>query len=206
MWKHVLVQGCYQLFWLFFFMYALPTLKWERYWLTSECQLLSAGPVLAPQPEYCLGRMMLPVEAGGKGYDAGRAEAYCTMLQTCGWPCGERDRVGAAAACSAAVAAVGGGVFAPGDVPTTEKAALCPASSGGGCDVYWEYRRVEQFWEAAHEKQAEEDFKRVDSLLFNSFIFLQVGSCCGRRAWGMHKRRQAHVCARAAHVIALQLL
>ncbi|KAI8473287.1 MAG: plasma membrane calcium ATPase [Monoraphidium minutum] len=35
MWKHILVQGCYQLFWLFFFMYALPTLGWRRYWLTS---------------------------------------------------------------------------------------------------------------------------------------------------------------------------
>jgi hypothetical protein len=174
MWKHVLVQGCYQLFWLFFFMYALPSLNWSRYWTTSECQLLSSGPLSAPRADYCAYRMALPQADGGLGMNSTAAGAYCSMLNTCGWPCGSADHVGDQAACAAGVLAATGRVYAPGVVPGAEKDALCP--DGSACDAYTAYRVVEQYWEARLEKQHEEDFRRGDSLLFNSFIFLQVGT------------------------------
>jgi len=176
MWKHVLVQGCYQLFWLFFFMYALPTFQWQRYWLTDHCTLMETGPVSKPIPDYCLGLMMTPPEAGSMWFNATAAAPYCDLLTQCGWPCGDEFRGGAE--CAAAVAAAGGGAFAPGAVPSTEWGALCPGVAAGSghaaCPLYAEFRRVQQFWEARHEKQEELDFKRLDSLLFNSFIFLQV--------------------------------
>lgn len=43
MWKHILVQGLYQMFWLFFFMYAAPVL-FEQYHITDNCTFIKAGP------------------------------------------------------------------------------------------------------------------------------------------------------------------
>lgn len=57
--------------------------------------------------------------------------------------------------------------------------ALCPGPNNEGCAAYLAYRQVEQYWEAALNHQAEEEFKRADSLVFNSFIFLQVGGGAG---------------------------
>lgn len=43
MWKHILTQGLYQMFWLFFFMYAAPVL-FEQYRITDNCTYVSLGP------------------------------------------------------------------------------------------------------------------------------------------------------------------
>jgi hypothetical protein len=43
MWKHILVQGLYQMFWLFFFMYAAPVL-FEQYRITDNCTFIARGP------------------------------------------------------------------------------------------------------------------------------------------------------------------
>jgi hypothetical protein len=43
MWKHILIQGLYQMFWLFFFMYAAPVL-FEQYRITDNCTFVSLGP------------------------------------------------------------------------------------------------------------------------------------------------------------------
>ena len=182
MWKHILVQGLYQLFWLFFFMYALPTLKWGRYKITSSCELVTSGPRSAPQPGYCLAQMTAPRDAGGFGLDAAAAGTYCTLLTECGLPCG-----GGSPACASALALAGGPVLAPGaPFPAGgERAALC-GPEGGKCDAYSAYRKVEMFWESKHEKQEEADFKVADSLLFNSFIWAQVR---GARGGGGGRRR-----------------
>ncbi|KIY91882.1 Ca2+ transporting ATPase, plasma membrane [Monoraphidium neglectum] len=172
MWKHILVQGFYQLFWLFFFMYALPVLPWPRYWLTDTCTLISNGPILEPSPTYCIDRLSAPDAADGLGFSRPKAAAYCAALTSCNLPCGGPG-ARASAACAAAIAGVGGPSFAPGTVPGNEKEALCGLGSGG-CPAYSEYRAVEQFWESRHEKQTEEEFKRADSLLFNAFIFSQT--------------------------------
>jgi hypothetical protein len=161
--------------------YALPTLQWERYWLTEECALIDAGPSTTPQPDYCFAKLTARAASGGFGMNATQAEAYCGLLTGCGWPCGADLR--GAAACAAAVAAVGGGAFAPGAVPVKPRDALCPAGPAA-CDAYSTLLLVEQYWDARHEKQHEEDFKRVDSLLFNSFIFLQVLLPGGGWFWG----------------------
>jgi hypothetical protein len=43
MWKHILIQGLYQMFWLFFFMYAAPVL-FEQYRITDNCTFIAMGP------------------------------------------------------------------------------------------------------------------------------------------------------------------
>ena len=187
MWKHILVQGCYQLFWLFFFMYALPTFKWERYWVTDTCTLLATGPLGAPDAAYCAARSAAPAAGGGLGLNATAAGAYCGMLNHCGWPCAAGGGRGGAE-CAAAVAAAGGGAFAAGAVPDGAREALCPGGGGGApCAAYTEFRGAQQFWEDAHEAQAGAEIKRVDSLLFNSFIFLQARArrrARSRLLWG----------------------
>ncbi|KAI8477413.1 MAG: hypothetical protein J3K34DRAFT_453016 [Monoraphidium minutum] len=173
MWKHILVQGCYQLFWLFFFMYGLPKLQWPRYWITDQCTFVTAGPLSAgSNPGYCEQRLVAPEAAGGLGLSAAAAAGQCAMLTGCGWPCGG-DAARGAPACAAGIAAAGGPAYAAGAVPSGARDALC-GPGGARCPAYDEFRRVEQFWEKAHEKQDEEDFKRADSLLFNAFIWCQI--------------------------------
>lgn len=43
MWKHILTQGLYQMFWLFFFMYAAPVL-FAQYRITDNCTYIAMGP------------------------------------------------------------------------------------------------------------------------------------------------------------------
>eukprot|EP00891_Asterochloris_glomerata_P004702 jgi/Astpho2/4702/fgenesh1_pg.00067_%23_185_t len=40
MWKHILTQGCYQLFWLFLIIYGAPA-RISRYHVTTECQTMT---------------------------------------------------------------------------------------------------------------------------------------------------------------------
>ncbi len=170
MWKHILVQGLYQLFWLFFFMYALPVLQWPRYHITSECELISRGPVSRPaDPSYCMSQLTMAKARGGLGLDPVLAGHHCTLQTQCGYPCGAGR---GSEACVAALAATGGGTFAVGAMPAVEREGFCPG--GGGCPAYAAFRASEMFWGNKHEKQEIEDFKPADSLLFNSFIFCQV--------------------------------
>jgi hypothetical protein len=144
-------------------------LQWDRYKITSECQLIAGGPLSARAgPGFCAATLAKPADAGGLGLNATAAGSYCTLLTSCGFPCGAPTSPG----CSEALAAVGGAKLA-GAVPSGEKEALC-GPGVGGCPAYDAYRKVELFWGNKHEKQVEEDFKRADSLLFNAFIFSQA--------------------------------
>eukprot|EP00882_Tetradesmus_deserticola_P018267 GHRQ01019621.1.p2 GENE.GHRQ01019621.1~~GHRQ01019621.1.p2 ORF type:complete len:148 (-),score=25.37 GHRQ01019621.1:552-995(-) len=58
MWKHILVQGMYQMFWLFFFMYAAPVL-FERYRITDNCTFATTGPYeVLPNPMFCTNELV----------------------------------------------------------------------------------------------------------------------------------------------------
>jgi hypothetical protein len=70
MWKHILIQGLYQMFWLFFFMYAAPVL-FERYRITDHCTFVTQGPHEAlPDPMFCTNELVsklgLQVSAYGR--------------------------------------------------------------------------------------------------------------------------------------------
>jgi hypothetical protein len=58
MWKHILIQGLYQMFWLFFFMYAAPVL-FERYRITDHCTFATQGPhETMPDPMFCTNELV----------------------------------------------------------------------------------------------------------------------------------------------------
>lgn len=58
MWKHILIQGLYQMFWLFFFMYGAPVL-FERYRITDHCSFATQGPHEAhPDPMFCTNELV----------------------------------------------------------------------------------------------------------------------------------------------------
>jgi hypothetical protein len=73
MWKHILIQGLYQLFWLFFFLYALP-LVFPQYAETELCTLIKMGPD-ENDPNWCTNT--LRVEGGATAEDA---TLYCGAM------------------------------------------------------------------------------------------------------------------------------
>jgi Ca2+-transporting ATPase len=75
MFKHIVLQGFYQLFWMFLFLYGLPTLVPQRYAFTPACQLYT--------PDFCtnsVGVQQLSMTPA----DAAR---YCSYVTSCNLPC-----------------------------------------------------------------------------------------------------------------------
>jgi hypothetical protein len=85
MWKHILVQGLYQLFWLFFFLYALP-LVFPQYQETSYCQMITMGP---DENNLAWCATTLQTDLGASAADA---QLYCGAMGYCGLPCGAETR------------------------------------------------------------------------------------------------------------------
>jgi hypothetical protein len=161
MWKHILVQGMYQMLWLFLMMYVLPVLPgpaFDRYRITSKCDYLSVGKehLFAPDPGYCVKKMM---QKRGIA-TAEEAQGLCNTLMNCGFPCGKEKRQTAACPLVAN--------FPPGQVPGDDRAALG--------DAYPGFKKHVDFWRAEARHEAEDDFKRAGSVLFNTFIMLQVAN------------------------------
>jgi hypothetical protein len=100
MWKHILIQGLYQMFWLFFFMYGAPVL-FERYRITDHCTFATTGPHESqPDPLFCTNELVnhLGFQVGCAGmlrmwrYDAACMVCACLV-------CSLVQRVGKFASC-----------------------------------------------------------------------------------------------------------
>jgi len=163
MWKHILVQGIYQMIWLFLMMYVLPILPgqtFDRYRITSKCELIALGrdPIGAPDPGYCASTMM--TKRGLATIQ--EAQGQCATLLNCGFPCGADRRQTAACPLRAN--------FPPdAAVPASDKDAL-------GADAWPAFKKHLDFWRAEAAHEGEDDFKKADSVLFNTFIMLQVAN------------------------------
>lgn len=178
MWKHIITQGLYQMFWLFFFLYGTPRL-FERYRITDHCTFaVQGGNEAAPDPGFCT-----TLIAGASGAPpASVAGFYCGVMTGCGLgaTCGGSARQTAAcpfaalmppgtpvpdnAAAAFNAAGLTGGPSAPGC--SRFPAGACPDASGYSAAL----RVLDKAWEV----DADYDFRKADSLLFNSFIFLQL--------------------------------
>jgi hypothetical protein len=99
MWKHILVQGFYQMFWMFLILYGLPVLGNPRYLLSTECEYYSSD---------VNGRSYCVAEVGGWVGGARPARRP--------WPVAQRSLRAAAnpsgRGCTAASAAAGPGPLA----------------------------------------------------------------------------------------------
>lgn len=100
MFKHIVMQGFYQIFWMFLFLYGLPTLLPNSYGYTPQCALYTRDSV-------CL-------QTGiRQGLSQADAQQYCTYITECGLPCGSSSST----ACPLGAAAY-------------PRAALCPGEAG----------------------------------------------------------------------------
>ncbi|KAF8057240.1 ACA11 [Scenedesmus sp. PABB004] len=146
MFKHIVAQGFYQLFWMFLFLYGLPAFLPARYALTPACTLYA-------RPGLCDS-----VATAKAGLSPPDAAAACGAVLGCGLPC----------AALGSTCALG----APGTVAADPRAAMC--GGAGSCPAYDNYSALSSALgrELAHTHDA--DFLRLASVLFNTFIFAQI--------------------------------
>lgn len=171
MWKHIFIQGLYQMFWLFFFMYGFPIL-FERYRITDSCTYVSTGPdEWDPNPIYCSSKLQSEL-----GYDQARASFYCGAMTGCGFAFGCNDARRQTASCPFS-GRMPAGQQVPGDAAAAFAAAFPDANNCPGfttCPNINEYNSAVTHMDKAYIHEAEVDWEKADSLLFNSFIFLQL--------------------------------
>ncbi|WIA22054.1 hypothetical protein OEZ85_004399 [Tetradesmus obliquus] len=173
MWKHILIQGLYQMFWLFFFMYGAPVL-FERYRITDHCSFATQGPHEAhPDPMFCTNELVSKL-----GFQASHASVHCSAMTSCGWSqkCGDAKRD--TPACKFQGFITPGPV--PGDAASAYSAAFGAAGDcsslgfNGGCPSIDDYYKAVSHFDKAYLHEGEEDWQKADSVLFNAFIWLQM--------------------------------
>uniref|UniRef100_A0A383WGV1 Calcium-transporting ATPase n=1 Tax=Tetradesmus obliquus TaxID=3088 RepID=A0A383WGV1_TETOB len=147
MFKHILLQGFYQLFWMFLFLYGLPTLVPQRYAFTTPCQLYT--------PDFCTNSVAIQ-QLGMAPADAAR---YCSYVSSCSLPCSSS---------SSGVCPLGDAAAAAAD----PAAAICKGQAG--CSDYDTFKGLQSALERRLHQQQDKDFLRVASVLFNTFIFAQI--------------------------------
>ena len=197
MWKHILTQGLYQLFWLFLIIYGAPRLLPGRYGLPPPTASFSAvdaagvkglapildgggtGPFFPPPPA--------PLPTPGTTMPA---SARCTVgpcINTCCTPA-------PGGGCSDNLAGVDGGIYLPGEVAlcylsggldakgrpigTVQHAKRNTASFCGGTGTTCARADAFKALDTAATKQFHHDTEagrqKYNSIVFNSFIFMQL--------------------------------
>eukprot|EP00879_Flechtneria_rotunda_P003828 GHRR01004068.1.p1 GENE.GHRR01004068.1~~GHRR01004068.1.p1 ORF type:complete len:993 (+),score=315.28 GHRR01004068.1:1703-4681(+) len=169
MWKHILVQGLYQMFWLFFFMYAAPVL-FAKYRITDQCTYAATGPDdFNPNPAHCV--EMLVAQAG---FNVSHATFHCGAITACGYAAGCNDARRQTPDCPFR-SLIPAGQPVPDNAPAAFAAAFpdpnCPS---GFCPSLNDYNNAVSFWDKSYTHEAELDWMKADSILFNSFIMLQL--------------------------------
>jgi len=121
MFKHIIAQGFYQLFWMFLFLYGLPKYL-PAYSYTPTCQLYSSqGGNFCVQT---VGVEQLKLTAAD-------AAAACNAINQCGLPCGS---TGAGSTCQIQ------GVAWTNAGASDAQAVLCKGSNGTSCPAYDQYK------------------------------------------------------------------
>eukprot|EP00877_Chromochloris_zofingiensis_P010936 jgi/Chrzof1/6096/Cz17g09160.t1 len=149
MWKHIIVQGLYQLFWLFVFMYALPVVLPNTYGVVDKCTLINSGPN-GNDPGYCLANL------------PSKNATHCNLMTKCGFPCGADLAATSACTISSRVT--------PGSGPSQ---VLC-SSGSSSCPDSDDFQNQLNWLDKESNRIADDQWLRTASLLFNAFIFCQV--------------------------------
>lgn len=156
------------MFWLFFWMYAGPLL-FSRYQLTSHCAFVTVGPH-EDNPGWCAAEL-----ASSLGHSPSNATFHCGAVTACGFSagCGAEQRQTPACPFFSLMPA---GQKVPDSAAAAFAAAypdgVCGAAMGG-CPTLGDYEAAASHLDKAYLHEAEEDWKMVDSLIFNR---------CGGRA------------------------
>jgi Ca2+-transporting ATPase len=160
MWKHILVQGCYQLFWMFGILYGVPSFfkSNPRYEIESREQ-------------YWLNQCSTTLTMTDKSN-------MCSIMNYCGFPYVEPDTSSInSPACYLH------GLWAKSTirttVPTDARSAMCDYASaalgaGGDCDLYKSWKGAESTMKDEYETHTDAEYRPTLSILFNAFIFCQI--------------------------------
>ena len=166
MWKHIFVQGMYQMFWMFAMLYAVPPLLTDakykgRYdidkkgvWWTGACVDELGGPTA-------------------------NTTFTCNVMTVCGFPYAADSSDRNSMACSL-YPFWKNSTATNGEVPADTKKALCLGASGG-CATYDAWRTASDKMDKQYNVYLDKEYRPTLSMLFNTFIFAQVG---GRRDTG----------------------
>lgn len=152
-------------------MYGGPVL-FERYHITDSCSFVTQGPdEWSPNPIYCSETLQ-----AGMGYDQPRASFYCGAMSGCGFAAGCGDARRQTAECPFA-ARMPAGQQVPADPAAAFAAAFpdpnnCPGFTT--CPNVNDFNSAVTFMDKAYDHEAELDWEKADSILFNSFIWLQM--------------------------------
>lgn len=116
MFKHIVTQGFYQIFWMFLFLYGLP--RMPQYAYTPTCEFYGSA-----NGQLCLDT------AAAVGVTGQRATDTCTFINQCGFVCGSKTS-------TTCPLAAGWGANPPSSV----SAALCPNGDTTNCQAYSDYK------------------------------------------------------------------
>jgi Ca2+-transporting ATPase len=202
MWKHIITQGLYQLFWLFLIIYGAPRVLPGRYGLPPPGAVYSAvettgvkglAPLLegvTPGGPWSPAAPFPPAvgPSGDKIPDAARCmKGPC--LNTCCTP------APGGAGCADNLAGVDGGLYLPGEVPLCylkggldakgrptasvqhakrNAASFCGPGGGTSCARATAFKDLDTQASKQFHAHTEAGRQKYNSIVFNAFIFMQL--------------------------------
>jgi len=159
MWKHILTQGIYQLFWMFVFLYALPEVIPSRYALRSSTEIYR---------EECVGHT-------DNVFNATQTADYCNFMGYCGFPKGDAQ---------SSECLLKGFWQSQGNasVPGIQGQAVCSYYAGtvlpanATCADNGNLITAQKRMDDKLQDWKDEDRYKSTSVLFNAFIMMQLAN------------------------------
>jgi len=157
MWLHIIGQGIYQLFWMFFTLYALPAL-FDYYRIQTREEYYK---------EECTARLSAPT------YNATQTQLYCNWATYCGMP--EGDRNSDSCQLYTSYWKQNGG-----STPDDDRTAICRTATD--CSDWTQFSTAKDNLQTNYDDVEKDQAMKSLSMLFNCFIMMQVANeICARR-------------------------
>ena len=189
MWRHIFVQGLYQVVVMLICLYALPTSGINRYKLLSQSEYYSMDcsgnvayklGITRGDPRSLNGIFNVTYSSGAYGPDAAW---YCGVIMSCGFPMSAELR--GTSACPLYNAIAQGLVNStwpttpPINISSTQVDALCFNNYAGlplgtSCPRNDQLKRAQDWMTIEYTERQELDREYSLSFLFNSFIWMQI--------------------------------
>ncbi|EFJ50671.1 hypothetical protein VOLCADRAFT_88435 [Volvox carteri f. nagariensis] len=159
MWKHILVQGCYQLFWMFFILYGAPKI------------LTDARYAIEPKEDFWMRECSSKLKSN--------TAQLCNIMNYCGFPYHEPDPFGTDTVNSDTCSLYASWKNVNRTVPSDARTAMCDFSvTAGGvrseCDLYKAWQSAKKTMNDEYATHTDDEYRPVLSILFNAFIFCQI--------------------------------
>ncbi|MEW5304021.1 MAG: hypothetical protein WDW36_006657 [Sanguina aurantia] len=172
MWWHIAVQSFYQLFWMFFCLYALP-LTIGRYAITTS-DTFYRGSGLTNQLQGHFSYNTSDAVVGNVTRVGFNTSAYvANVVSYCGFPAGGQFVVTSSPQCWL-YRDIWSGVTPAQQVPTDMRLAICGAGTTSGCAFYDQVAAAQNYLSDQFATTVTDDYKRPLSVLFNAFIMCQI--------------------------------